>query len=429
MGQAPVESSPQVDVPSMLNVAVEYVDGAVAAGHGDRPAYISDTERVTFAELQRRVNRVGNTLIALGVEIEQRVAILLPNRSEFVTSFFGAIKIGAVPAAISYAVTPDEQSFLLADSRARAIITTPAFWAPLRERRSQFPFLRHVVLVGDGAAHPGEHDFRKLVDSAPTRLEAVPTAAEDAACWLHTSGSTGTPKWAMHLQRDTLYSERLYAAPFVALRPDDVIVCGSPCFHAYPLGFTTYFALKAGATVVLNSERSTPARMFHLIREHRATVFVGVPTLYAQMLQAVSTGNLRISPASACASRPRSPCPPTCTAAGASASASKSWMASARRRRSISSSATAQVKRARGARADPCPGTGSAWLMTAAPTCPPERSETCSSAAAACSRATGGGRKRQSGFCKASGTTPETSTARTPTATTGTWAAPTTCCG
>jgi len=290
MGQAPVESSPQVDVPSMLNVAVEYVDGAVAAGHGDRPAYISDTERVTFAELQRRVNRVGNTLIALGVEIEQRVAILLPNRSEFVTSFFGAIKIGAVPAAISYAVTPDEQSFLLADSRARAIITTPAFWAPLRERRSQFPFLRHVVLVGDGAAHPGEHDFRKLVDSAPTRLEAVPTAAEDAAFWLHTSGSTGTPKWAMHLQRDTLYSERLYAAPFVALRPDDVIVCGSPCFHAYPLGFTTYFALKAGATVVLNSERSTPARMFHLIREHRATVFVGVPTLYAQMLQAVSTG-------------------------------------------------------------------------------------------------------------------------------------------
>ena len=92
MGQGPVETSPQVDVPSMLNVAVEYVDGAVAAGHGDRPAYIADTEVVTFAELQRRVNQVGNTLAALGVEIEQRVAILLPNRSEFVASFFGAAR-------------------------------------------------------------------------------------------------------------------------------------------------------------------------------------------------------------------------------------------------------------------------------------------------------------------------------------------------
>jgi benzoate-CoA ligase family protein len=291
MVHTPVDTSPQVDVPDMLNVAVEYVDGPVAAGHGDRPAYLYDTERVTYAELQRQVNQVGNALAGLGVEIEQRVAILLPNRPEFVTSFFGAIKLGAVPTAISFAVTTDEQSFLLADSRARAIVTTAAFWTPLRSRRGEFPFLRNVLIVGGGALQAGEHDFGKLVDGASSRLEAAPTAAEDAAFWLHTSGSTGTPKWAVHLQRDMLYSERLYAAPFVALRPDDVIVCGSPCFHAYPLGFTTYFALKAGATVVLNSERSTPARMFQLIREHRATVFVGVPTLYAQMLQAVSAGD------------------------------------------------------------------------------------------------------------------------------------------
>ena len=284
------EAPPQVNVPDVLNTAGEYVDGAIAAGHGDRAAYIFEAERVTFADLQKRMNQVGNALAALGVEIEQRVAILLPNRPEFVSAFFGAIKIGAIPAAISYAVTPDEQSFLLADSRARAIVTTPAFWAPLRDRRSEFPFLRHVILVGGGAFQFGEHNFEKLVAGASSRLEAAPTAAEDAAFWLHTSGSTGTPKWAVHLQRDMLYSERLYAGPFVGLRPGDVIVCGSPCFHAYPLGFTTYFALKAGATVVLNTERSTPARMFHLIREHRATVFVGVPTLYAQMLQAVSTG-------------------------------------------------------------------------------------------------------------------------------------------
>ena len=281
---------PRVDVPDVLNVAVEYVDGAVAAGHGDRIAYIFEGEHVTFAELRRRVNQVGNALAALGVEIEHRVAVLLPNRPEFVTSFFGAIKIGAVPTAMSFAVPPDEQSFLLADSRARAVITTAALWAPLRERRGRFPFLRHVLLVGGGPSEAGEHDFAALMDRAPAHLEAAPTTKDDHAFWLHTSGSTGTPKWAVHLQRNMLSSEQLYAAPFVGLCPGDVIVCGSPCFHAYPLGFTTYFALKAGATVVLNAERSTPARMFQLIREHRATVFVGVPTLYAQMLQAASAG-------------------------------------------------------------------------------------------------------------------------------------------
>jgi benzoate-CoA ligase len=222
--------------------------------------------------------------------MEQRVALLLPNRPEFVASFFGAIKIGAVPAAISFAVTPQEQAVLLADSRARAIVTTPELWQPLRERRHEFPFLRHVLLVGGGAAAEGEHDFDALTEAAPDALEAAPTGAEDPAFWLHTSGSTGTPKWAVHLQRSMPCCERLYAEPFVGLRPGDVVVSGSPCFHAYPLGFTTYFALKAGATVVLNPQRSTPARMFDLIRRHRATVFVGVPTLYAQMLNAAASG-------------------------------------------------------------------------------------------------------------------------------------------
>ena len=220
----------------------------------------------------------------------ERVAILLPTRPEFVTTFFGAIKIGAVPAPISFAVTPHEQAFLLADSGARAIVTTSALWGPLRERRAEFPCLRHALIVDGGQPHPGEQDFVAVVDSARPTLEAAPTSGEDIAFWLHTSGSTGTPKWAMHRHRDMVYSERLYAAPFVGLRPGDVIVCGSPCFHAYPLAFTTYFALKAGATVVLNAERSTPARMFELIREHRATVFVCVPTLYARMLQAVTPG-------------------------------------------------------------------------------------------------------------------------------------------
>ncbi len=180
---------------------------------------------------------------------------------------------------------------LLADSRARAIVTTRELWQPLRWRRHEFAFLREVLLVGGGHTGPDERDFNALAGAASDRLEGAPTRADDPAFWLHTSGSTGTPKWAVHLQRSMLYSERRYAAPFVGLRPGDVVVCGSPCFHAYPLGFTTYFALKAGATVVLNAQRSTPARMFELIRRYRATVFVGVPTLYAQMLNAASSGD------------------------------------------------------------------------------------------------------------------------------------------
>lgn len=290
MTTIPAAHTPPVHVPRELNVAVEYIDGPVAAGHGGRIAYIAGEVAVTFADLQGRVNQAGNTLAALGVEIEQRVGVLLPNLPEFVTAFFGAIKLGAVPVALSTAVTPAEQLFLLQDSRARALVTTEALWAPLRARRAELPFLRAVLLVEGSPVEPGEHDFHLLTAAAAETLTAAPTTCDDVAFWLHTSGSTGTPKWAVHLQRNMLYAEQLYAAAIVGLRPGDILLSGGPCFHAYPLGLTTYFALRAGATVVLNRERTTPARMFELIRRHGVTVFAGVPTLYAQMLHAADAG-------------------------------------------------------------------------------------------------------------------------------------------
>ncbi len=282
-------AAPSVRVPRDLNVAVEYIDGPVAAGHGARIAYIQEDETLTYAELQARVNQVGSALRGLGVEMEQRVAVLLPNVPEFVTAFFGAIKIGAVATPDSFAVTPSEQVFLLNDSRARALVVSAALWEPLRARRAEMPFLRHVLLVG-GTPHAGEHDFHTLTASASVELAAAPTISDDVAFWLHTSGSTGTPKWAVHLHQNMLFSEQLYAAPIVGLQPGDVLLSGSPCFHAYPLGLTTYFALRAGATVVLNAERPAPARMFSLIKRHRVTVLVAVPTLYAQLLQAAESG-------------------------------------------------------------------------------------------------------------------------------------------
>src|SRR5581483_8650706 len=97
-------------------------------------------------------------------------------------------------------------------------------WAPLRARRAELPFLRHVLVVGATKLDEGEHDFRTLADAAPTEARTAPTTADDVAFWLHTSGSTGTPKWAIHLHRNLPYAEQCYAAPFVGLRPGDVLL-------------------------------------------------------------------------------------------------------------------------------------------------------------------------------------------------------------
>ena len=294
-------STPAGQVVRDFNIATEYIDEPAAAGHADRVAYVSGKDRVTYADLARRVSRTAAALASLGVEMEQRVGILLPNIPEFVTAFFGAAKIGAIPAAISTAVPANEQILLLRDARARALVATGVLWNALRTRRHELPFLHHVLLVEAESPAAGEYDFGARVSAAGT-VPTAPTTGDDAAFWLHTSGSTGTPKWAVHVHRNMPYAEQVYARPTLELAPGDVILSGGPCFHAYPLGLTTYFALRAGATVVLNRERSTPARMFELIREHRVTVFAGAPTLYAQMLAAAAGADCDLSSVRLCLS-------------------------------------------------------------------------------------------------------------------------------
>ncbi len=282
--------APSVHIPRAYNIATAYIDDVVTPDRADRTAYICGDERITYAALRDRVNRAGNALRALGVEMEQRVALLLPNQPEFVVAFFGAAKIGAVAAPISTAVTAGEQVFLLNDSRARALVAAGPLWQALRSRRGELPFLKHILLVDGTPQAPDEHAFAALTAAAAPELAAAPTTGDDMAFWLHTSGSTGTPKWAMHLHRNVPYAEQVYAAPVIGLRPDDVLFASGPLFHAYPLGLATYFALKAGATVVLNRERPTPARVFDTIARYRVTVFAAVPTLYAQLLHAAEAG-------------------------------------------------------------------------------------------------------------------------------------------
>src|SRR5437899_4412539 len=103
-------------------MAVPLVDRHVEEGRGSRPALRTDASTITYAELQAMVNRAGNALRAAGVAPEQRVAILLPDGPEFVATFIGAMKIGAVPVPMNTAARDPELELMLEDSRARALV-------------------------------------------------------------------------------------------------------------------------------------------------------------------------------------------------------------------------------------------------------------------------------------------------------------------
>src|SRR5919204_3459045 len=112
-----------VGVPDDFNVATYFVDRNIAEGRADKVAIECGNEQVTYQQVLERTNRVGNALReGLGVRLEERVLLLVLDCPEFAYSFFGAIKIGAVPVPINTRLTPEDYGYILDDCRARVAI-------------------------------------------------------------------------------------------------------------------------------------------------------------------------------------------------------------------------------------------------------------------------------------------------------------------
>jgi benzoate-CoA ligase len=271
-------------IPQEFNVATYFVDRNVAEGRGASVAIEFGDQRITYRQVLDNVNRVGNALRdVLGVRLEERVLLLLLDCPEFVYSFFGAIKIGAVAVPTNTLFKPADYEYILNDSRARVVIVSEALLPQLQAiPRSRLRYVREVVVVGN--APPGTHAFTELLAAGLEELEAEPTCKDDAAFWLYSSGSTGFPKGCVHLHHDMVVCTNLYARGVLDIRQTDKCFSVAKLFFAYGLGNALYFPFGVGATTVLFSGPPTPANVFQIVDKHRPTLFFSVPTNYAQIL-------------------------------------------------------------------------------------------------------------------------------------------------
>jgi benzoate-CoA ligase family protein len=256
----------------------------IAAGRENRTAIFSAEAAWTFGELVRLASRVGNALRKLGVERENRVALLLVDGPEFVASFYGAIAIGAVPVPLNTSLTPADYEFLLNHSRARVAIvgTTLAYLIePIRSRCLQ---LQQVVLVGGLRPWPCL-DWQAWTAEASSELALVEVSPDEPAFWLYSSGSTGRLKAVVHLHRAIPFTCRHYAQQVLELGESDLCFSAAKLFHAYGLGNGMNFPLFVGASTVLWHGSTLPEALFELINRFHPTIFFATPALFVRMLE------------------------------------------------------------------------------------------------------------------------------------------------
>jgi benzoate-CoA ligase len=271
-------------LPEEFNAASYFVDRHIEEGRGGKIAIECEERRVTYRELFECVNQVGNALKKMGVRCEERVFLLLLDTPEFAVSFFGAIKIGAVPVPVNTLLKPGDYEYLLNDSRARVVIVSDSLFSQLQAvPREKLRYAETFILVG-GDDRAGTRSFDAWIREESVVLDAARTSKDDAAFWLYSSGSTGRPKGCVHLQHDMVVCAEHYAKAILGITEQDRLFSVAKLFFAYGLGNGLYFSLAVGATSILLPGSPKPQSIFDLVKRSRPTLFFSVPSTCAKLL-------------------------------------------------------------------------------------------------------------------------------------------------
>ena len=251
----------------------------------DREAYVdaSSGQRLTFAELNQRTNRLGNQLQASGVNPGDRVALCLMNSAEFIESFLAVAKIGGVVVPLNWRLVADELEFIIKDSGAKTLLFGTEFEAVITdlEGRGDKTDVEHWLQVG-GECQPFAEDYAAFCALGSIDEPTISAAGDDLLYIMYTSGTTGLPKGVVHSHTTSFWALLTFQAS-CDLRDGDRYLVALPLFH---VGALTPVALNiySGVTSVVMREFD-PTKAWDVIRDERIGASLLVPAMLNFMLQ------------------------------------------------------------------------------------------------------------------------------------------------
>jgi long-chain acyl-CoA synthetase len=288
-------SYPEVDLAGML--------AGTARRFPEHPALAFFGKRISYAGLDRLVNRFANSLLALGVRKGDRVALMLPNIPQMVIAYYGTLRAGGVAVATNPLYQSHELEVQLRDSGAAALVAADLFYPVIAPVLDRTP-VKHLILCGiqDYLPFPLNllypikarwerqwvsvkriapiRDFLGLLRGAPDGPPGIAVAPGDVAILQYTGGTTGVPKGAVLTHRN-LVVNAVQCRAWLAVRSEggERILAVIPFFHVYGMTTAMNFGILIGAELILLPKFHT-REVLETIQKHRPTIFPGIQAMY-----------------------------------------------------------------------------------------------------------------------------------------------------
>lgn len=278
-----------------------------AANYPDRTALIFFDRRISYRTLASLANRFANALIAIGVQKGDRVAIHLPNSPQFVIAYYGALRAGAVVSALSPLYTDSELTHQLNDCGAETVVTLTSTYSRVKVTqpntavdklivsniKDYFPWHLKMLFTlfserkegHRGHVESSDLPLQRLLRLFPDTPPTVEVRGDDLALLQYTGGTTGLPKAAM-LNHRTLVTNVVQAARWntAAEEGKEVFLAVLPFFHLYAQQIVMNQAVYLGASLIL-FPRFERQPLLKAVDRYRPTIFPGVATLYARLME------------------------------------------------------------------------------------------------------------------------------------------------
>lgn len=250
----------------------------------DQIAVLFEGKSYSYQDLDQMANRVANGLKELGIHRGDRIALFLPNIPEFIVSYLGIVKIGAVAVSLNAMLKSTEVSFILNDCSAKAVVTTAELVSHVPE--NDLPELKHV-LIAEGQATTGI-DLAAIMANASDEAKAIEMDRYAPAAIVYTSGTTGFPKGAT-LSHGNIISNSYSQNRCCGMQADDRILLYLPLFHCFGQNAVLNAALNSGSTLILHRNFDLE-KILKSVATEKITMFFSVPTMYIVLLNMGTLG-------------------------------------------------------------------------------------------------------------------------------------------